>query len=60
MDYPVRWETPNFGGYFCQTLGICGMTIETSYALAGTRVLTREDYREIGARIARGVVGRLR
>lgn len=58
--YASRWETPNFTNYFCEAVGVCGMSFEVSYALAGERVLTREDYREIGERIARGVVGRLR
>ena len=57
--YASRWETPTFARFFCETLHVDGVSIETSYALAGERVLTREDYREIGARVARAVMSRI-
>jgi hypothetical protein len=58
-DYKSRWETPNFVSYLCGQHDVCALTIETPYALIKGRGLTREDYREIGQRIASGVLGRL-
>jgi hypothetical protein len=58
-DYPSRWETPRLTGYCWAQHGVCGLGIETPYALVGDLVLTREHYREAGARIAAGVVSRL-
>jgi hypothetical protein len=58
-DYPSRWETPNFSRHFWSQYGICSFGLETPYALVGDLVLTRERYREAGARIAQGVVSRL-
>ena len=60
VRYLSRWETPSFTKYFSETFGIPGISIETPYGLAGETVLTREEYREIGARMARAVAGRLR
>ncbi len=54
--YASRWETPSFRTYLWSQLGVPCITYETSYALAGERVLTQEDYREIGRRIAGGVM----
>ncbi|MBN1249169.1 MAG: hypothetical protein JXC32_16030 [Anaerolineae bacterium] len=54
--YPSRWETPSFRSYVWSQLGVPCITFETSYALAGEWVLTQEDYREIGSRIAEGVM----
>jgi hypothetical protein len=58
-NYPSRWETPRFTGYCWAQHGVCGLGIETPYAQAGDLVLTRERYREAGARIAAGVISRL-
>lgn len=54
--YPSRWETPSFRAYGWSQLGVPMITFETSYAMAGEHVLTQADYREIGRRIAVGVV----
>jgi hypothetical protein len=54
--YPSRWETPSFRDYMWSQVGVPCITFETPYALAGERVLTEVDYREIGARIAAGVI----
>ncbi len=56
--YDSRWDTPNAAEYFCNELGIPGLSLETSYQAAGERVLTIADYREIGARIARELARR--
>ena len=58
-NYPSRWETPRSTGYCWAQHGVCGLGIETPYAMVGDLVLTRERYREVGARIAAGVVSRL-
>jgi hypothetical protein len=58
-DYPSRWETPRSTGYCWSQHGVCGLGIETPYALVGDLVLTRERYQEAGARIAAGVISRL-
>ncbi|MGC9347558.1 MAG: hypothetical protein ACP5JG_05415 [Anaerolineae bacterium] len=57
--YPSRWETPSFRSYGWYQLGVPCITYENPYAMVGDHVLTIEDYREIGARIAKGVVGAL-
>jgi hypothetical protein len=55
VHYPSRWETPSFRTYVWTQVGIPCITFETPYALAREQILTQEDYREIGRRIARGV-----
>lgn len=59
VDYPSRWSTPSLTRWAIAEYGICGLAIETPYALVGDRVLTRDDYRVVGARIADGVVKNL-
>ena len=58
-NYPSRWGTPNFSRHFWTQYGTSSFGLETPYALVGDLVLTRERYREAGARIAHGVVSRL-
>ena len=58
-DYPSRWQTPNFGRFFYETLGVPALSLETPYGMIGELVLTREHYREIGKRIAQGVLHRI-
>jgi hypothetical protein len=57
--YPSRWETPSFRVYGWHQLGVPCITYENPYAMVGDRVLTIADYREIGAQIAKGVLGAL-
>ncbi len=54
--YPSRWETPSFRGYAWSQVGVPCITYENPYAIARDRVLTEEDYREIGRRICKGVL----
>lgn len=54
--YPSRWESPSFRTYLWSQLGVPCITYETPYAQTGERVLTQDDYREIGRRIARGIM----
>ncbi len=53
-DYPSRWETPGFVSFCVADLDVCGLSLETPYALSaeGRIVFTRERYREAGARLA--------
>jgi hypothetical protein len=57
--YASRWETPRCTGYCWSRHGVCGLGVETPYAMVGDLVLTREHYRQIGARMAEGVVRKL-
>jgi predicted deacylase len=57
--YASRWETPSFVTYCCHTLGLCGLTLETPYALAGETLLTPQLYQEAGARMATAIVKEL-
>lgn len=57
--YGTRWKTPGFTGYAGAVLGAAALTFETPYAEVGDLVLTRERYREIGARLAGAVIDRL-
>jgi hypothetical protein len=56
--YASRWETPGFSTFCARDLDVCGLTLETPYALSagGKVVLTRERYCEAGARLAAVVV----
>ena len=54
--YASRWATPGFREFF-ESLGVCGLCLETPYAMVGERVLAREDYREMGRRLADGLAG---
>jgi hypothetical protein len=57
--YPSRWETPRCTGYCWSRHGVCGLGVETPYAMVSDLVLTREGYREAGARMAEGVIEKL-
>ncbi len=57
--YPSRWETPRFTTYGWYALGVPTITFETPYALVREHVMTREDYRDAGRRIATGMVATL-
>ena len=57
--YASRWETPTFTSHCCGRQGICGITLEVPYAMSQGTLLTRERYREAGARLAACVVREL-
>jgi hypothetical protein len=57
--YASRWNTPGMTEYFRSEHGVPSLTIETPYGLCGDTVMTREEYRALGARIADGVTARL-
>jgi hypothetical protein len=59
-NYASRWKTPSFSKFFYVIQGLPGFTFEVPYAMIGDRVLAREDYQEIGARVARSLVKRLK
>lgn len=54
--YASRWETPSFTAQCWTDHEICAITLETPYAMIGDLLLTRERYREAGARIAEGIM----
>jgi hypothetical protein len=58
VHYPLRWGSGWTNTHF-ESLGIPCLCVETPYERVGERVLTRDDFREIGARIARAVVERV-
>ncbi|MCX7590823.1 MAG: hypothetical protein N2255_04260 [Kiritimatiellae bacterium] len=58
VNYKSRWETPNFTSFFVLDLGVCALSIETPYAMAGKTVLTQKQYREAGRRLAEAILRR--
>jgi len=58
-DYPSRWGTPALTECAAREHHVCALAIETPYACIGDHVLTRDDYRSAGARIAAGIVSDL-
>ena len=61
--YASRWEDPDGGkptinGWFT-SFGIPSMCVETPYGMIGDLVLTVQEYREIGRRVATGIVNAL-
>jgi hypothetical protein len=58
--YASRWETPRCTDFCWSRHGVCGLGVEIPYAMVGDLVLTREHYRDAGARIAKAVSKRLR
>lgn len=59
-SYRSRWETPSFTQFVCEQLNMCGMTLETPYAVVRDLVLTREMYVETGRRLASGLAEALK
>ena len=59
-SYASRWETPSFAQATCLQFGFPALSLETPYCRIGDRVLTIDDYQEIGARLASVVLTRLR
>jgi hypothetical protein len=57
--YATRWGTGSVARYF-ESVGVPAISLETTYALIGERIITRDDYREIGARIARAIIDKLK
>jgi len=53
--YTSRWNTPNFTTHCFEKLQVPALTVETPYALCGSVLMTRELYRQVGARIAAAV-----
>jgi hypothetical protein len=63
--YPSRWsnpamDAPTFTTYCFENLGICGMSFETSYAYCRELLMTRDEYRQAGRRIAQAVLSRIK
>ncbi len=54
--YASRWETPTFCIFCAESFKMPALSIETPYSMIGDTVVTREDYREAGKRIAEAIV----
>ncbi len=54
--YPSRWDTPTITDFCAHRLGIPALTFETPYAEIRGTVLTPARYRDIGGRLAEGVL----
>jgi len=59
VGYKSRWNTPMFGTYASESLGIPTLAIETPYSMARDTLFTREAYRDAGGRIAETLLGRV-
>jgi len=53
--YPERWETPTFTKYCWDRLVLPALTLEVPYAITKGRVMTMNDYRDAGERLAAAV-----
>ena len=51
--YKSRWNTPGFTSHAC-SMGFISMCLETPYHQIRDMVMTRERYREAGAKVAQG------
>jgi len=58
-NYKSRWDSPTFTDFAGVELDCAAIAFETSYALAGDLVLTREHYEDIGKRLAGVIAERL-
>lgn len=54
-DWPSRETTPSFPTFVRAEIGAPALTVSAPYAMARERILTREAYREAGARMARRI-----
>lgn len=52
VTYRSRWETMTLGRWVRERLELQSLTFEVSYAMSQDGVLTREDYRQAGRRLA--------
>ena len=55
-----HWRASGFTNWVSGHLGICALTINAPYALAGEEILSRKCYREAGKHIAAAIVDRLK
>jgi hypothetical protein len=53
-----RWTTPGFAAFLRTELGTPALDIEIPYAQAGGSILSQKSYREIGRRLAVGILRR--
>jgi len=54
--YKSRWETPNFVQFCKDDFNLTCLSMETPYSISRDKVLTQDDYRLIGKRIADCIV----
>lgn len=58
INYKSRWETPNFATFMRDEMGVPALSLETPYGQSAGGPLTQKSYREIGRRIALGILRR--
>ena len=58
INYRSRWETPNFAMFMRDEMGVPALSLETPYGHINGTPLTQKSYREIGRRLALGVLHR--
>jgi predicted deacylase len=56
--YASRWETPSFAAFMRSEIGVPSLIIETPYSHTAGGILSQNSYREIGRRLAQGVLRR--
>jgi hypothetical protein len=59
-EWGERWHSPTFSAFCWNTMGFPALCIEVPYALCGETLMTREEYREAGRRMAACLIERLR
>lgn len=57
-NYPSRWETPSLTSYFAG-IEVLALSLETPYGASKGKILTCEDYQQIGRRLSQCVTERL-
>lgn len=57
--HPSRWDTPRFGDYARDTLGVDGITLEVPYAICRETIMNQKSYRDAGRLIAKAILDRL-
>lgn len=58
-DYPSRYDSGRATRWFEERIGCPTLAIETPYARCGERVMSRDDYREVGRGIGEAALTRL-
>ncbi len=56
--YASRWETPSFTAFMRDEMSIPALSLEIPYSHTAGGILTQNSYREIGRRLAQGIMRR--
>jgi hypothetical protein len=57
-NYASRWNTPKLTDFAHEQLGVAAISLETPYTICRGTIMTAKQYREVGHRIARALLGR--